>query len=116
MKKGLITGVAMNLTRKSAEDDRLCEACVCAKSTKFPKSVATSRPSVTAVTRRSTHRLLNDEGQSESDFGSDSDGSASDEFRNKRRNKPRDLAIARPLSNSISCVCTDMKGSFKVLG
>ena len=47
--------------------------CVCEKSTTFPKSVATARPSVTAVTRRSTHRLLNDEGQSKSDFGSDSD-------------------------------------------
>ena len=54
--------------------------CVCEKSTTFPKSVASARPSVTAVTRYSTQRLLNDEGKSESDFGTDSDGYASNEY------------------------------------
>ena len=88
----------------------------CAKSTKYPKSRATSNPSVTAVTRRSTQRLLNDEGQSsESDFETDSDAVTAT-FRTESRITPRDYAIARPILNFISCICTDMKGPFKIPG
>jgi hypothetical protein len=60
--------------------------------------------------------LLNDEGQSsESDFETDSNAVTAT-FRTESRITPRDYAIARPILNFISCICTDMKGPFKIPG
>ena len=115
--ENLISGIQQSTIKKSKQDECLCDACARAKSTKYPKNSKTSASNIIAIRPNQLHSLENDEGDTTSDFESDADDKNKAEILlPSKHSTARDIAIARPLKNSISLICTDTKGPFRIAG
>jgi len=114
--ENLISGIQPSTIKKSKQDACLCDACARAKSTKYPKNSKTSARNVIAIHPNQLHSLENDEEDTASDFESDADEKNIADNMLPLHSTPRDVAIARPLKNSISLICTDTKGPFRIAG
>ena len=114
--ENLISGIQPSTIKKSKQDACVCDACARAKSTKYPKNSKTSASNVIAIHPNQLQSLENDEEDTTSDFGSDTDDKNITDNILPVHSTPRDIAIARPLKNSISLICTDNKGPFRIAG
>ena len=88
-----------------------------AKSTKYPKNRKTSTSNIIAIHPNQLHSLENNEGDTTRDFESDADDkNIAEILLPAKHSTARDIAVARPLKSSISLICTDTKGLFRIAG
>ena len=113
--ENLISGIQPSAIKKSKQDECLCDACARAKSTKYPKNSKTNASNIIAINPNQLHPLENDEEDNTSDCGSDGANSVTENVV-PVQSSAREIAIARPLKNTISLICTDTKGPFRIAG